>query len=94
MIAVFATNTLFIPAMPLAAALMPYLPPKPGAEPAPAMLVLLMALIALWVLAVLSRIVRSAFEWSWAVSILFAVASSIAPAILLSIIFGDSQKVA
>jgi hypothetical protein len=96
MIAVFATNTLTIPAMPLVAALIPYMPATKNAEPAaaPAMLVLLMALIALWVMAVLSRIVRSAFEWSWAVSILFAVASSIGPAILLSIIFGEPQKVA
>ena len=96
MIAVVATNTLTVPAMPLAAALLPYLPSKTGAEPAPApaMLVLLMALITLWVLAVLSRIVRSAFEWSWPVSIVFTVASSIGPAILLTIIFGDPQKAA
>jgi hypothetical protein len=94
MIAVFATNTLFVPAMPLAAALWPYLHEKPGGEQPPGMLVLLTALITTWVLAVLVRIVRSAFEWSWPASIFFAIASNIGPAILLAILFGEPPKAA
>jgi hypothetical protein len=93
MIAVFATNILLIPAMPLFAALLPYMQ-KPNGEPAPATLVLLTLLIAGWVLAVLVHIVRSAFEWSWAGSIVFVFASSFGPAILLSILFGVAQKAA
>jgi hypothetical protein len=44
------------------------------------------------VLAVLVKIVRSAFEWSWPACIFFALGSIIGPAILLSIVFGEPPK--
>jgi hypothetical protein len=91
MIAVFATNTLAIPAVPLVAAMLPYAQ-KQGGEPAPTSLVLLTSLVGLWVLAVLVRIVRSAFEWSWAASIVFVVTSNLGVALLLGLLFGDPQK--
>lgn len=96
MIAVVATNALLIPAMPLLAALVPYLRPKPdtAADQAPATLLLLTALIYLWAFVVLVRIVRSAFEWSWPASVLFAIGSGVGPMIVLSILFGAPQKAA
>jgi hypothetical protein len=92
MIAVFATNTMFIPAVPLVAALTPYLDPKPGSPPAPTALVLLTSFVGLWVLVVLSRIVRSAFEWSWVGAVFFVIAINLGAPILLGLIFGDLQK--
>jgi hypothetical protein len=93
MIAVFATNTLFLPAaLPIIGALIPY-SEKPG-SPVPATLALPALLIAIWILAVQARIVRSAFDWSWTGSIGFVVGNNISAAILLSILFGDSQRTA
>ena len=92
MTAMFAVNTLFIGSVPLVAALMPYMNRK-STEPPVALMFLLTALVV-WVIAVLSRIVRSAFEWSWPAAVLFVLASYFGGAILLSIIFGTPQKAA
>jgi len=94
MIAVFATNTLFLPLeLALIGQLLPYILKKPP-EAAPALLVLAMCILAVWTLAVLVRIVRLAFEWSWVRSIVFLFAGNIAIAIFLSILFGSSQGAA
>jgi ABC-type phosphate/phosphonate transport system permease subunit len=94
MIAVFATNTLFLPLeLALIGQLLPYLLQKPPVA-APALLVLAMCIVAVWTLAVLVRIVRLAFEWSWVRSIVFLFAGNIAIAIFLSILFGSSQGAA
>jgi hypothetical protein len=94
MIAVFATNTLFLPLeLALIGQLLPFILKKPPVA-APGLLVLAMCIVAVWTLTVLVRIVRLAFEWSWVRSIVFLFAGNIAIAIILSILFGSSQGAA
>jgi len=93
MIAVFAVNTLFIPAaVPLVAALIPYLE-KPG-TPAPALLAFAMAIVGIWLLVVTVRIVRAAFEWSWPGSVVFVLGGNFATVLFLGLLFGESSKAA
>jgi hypothetical protein len=89
--AVFAASTLFIPALALIGSLMPYMAQGATAQP-PALASFLTAFIAIWMLVILIRIVRAAFEWSWPRSILFILGANIVPIIILSLLFGDSQK--
>jgi hypothetical protein len=90
MIAVFATSTLFIPALALFGALIPY--SKKGAAEAPPLLSFLFIAIEVWMLVILSRIVRVAFEWPWLAAIVFVFAANFATAVILSVLFGDSPK--
>jgi len=92
MIAVFGVNLLSLPVFPLFAALAPYIEQKPGGEPAPAVLQLLVLAITFWVAAVVVRIVKVAFDWSWFVAILFMVSSSFCIATLLGLLFGATLK--
>jgi hypothetical protein len=92
MIAMFGVNILTLPTMPLFAALVPYAMQKPGGEPAPGLLVLAAALVWFWLLAVMVRIVKSAFEWPWAGAVVFVVTSSFGILILLGLLFGESPK--
>jgi hypothetical protein len=91
MTAMFAANTMTVPALPLAAALIQYTG-KPGGEPAPILLLMMGAVAGIWMIAVLVYIVKSAFEWSWLQAALMLVASNIGIAILLGLIFGESPK--
>jgi hypothetical protein len=87
-----ATATLLaVLLVPLLAALLPYAieaqKSPESAQPAPAPLLLLTALGGFWILAILARIVKSAFEWDWLWTILFTLMSAfVAPWLLLAII--------
>jgi hypothetical protein len=91
MIAMFAVSTLFVPALAMVGTLMPYMKEGPAAQP-PAMLSFLTAFVGVWMVVVLIRIVRAAFEWTWPAAIFFFVAANFVPVILLAIVFGDSPK--
>jgi hypothetical protein len=91
MTAIFAASTLFIPALAIVAALLPYSKKETAAQ-APALLSFLSAFVVIWMLVILIRIVRSAFEWAWPISLAFVLAANIVPLIVLSILFGDSPK--
>ncbi|MEO8061457.1 MAG: hypothetical protein ABI821_01780 [Pseudomonadota bacterium] len=89
--AIFATSTLFIPALAMVGSLMPYMAKGATSQP-PAMTSFLTAFIGIWMVVILIRIVRAAFEWTWPRSILFVLAANFVPMIILSLVFGDSQK--
>jgi hypothetical protein len=91
MTAVFATSTLFIPALAMVGALMPYMKDG-GSAQAPALLSFLTAFVGIWMVVIVVRIVRSAFEWNWPISIFFVLAANFVPVIILSIVFGGSPK--
>jgi hypothetical protein len=90
-IAIFATSTLFIPALAMIGSLMPYMQKGATGQP-PALTSFLTAFIAIWMFVILVRIVRVAFEWSWPRAIIFVLAANFVPMIILSLVFGDSQK--
>jgi len=93
MIAVFATLTMFMPAVvPLAAALSPYIEQKPDSLPAPTALILLTSFVVLWEMTVLAGIVRAAFEWSWVGAVFFVIAINLGALILLGLVFGEPPK--
>jgi len=92
MIAMFGVNILTLPTLPLFAALLPYAAQQPGGEPAPGLLLLAAALVWVWLLAVLVRIVKSAFEWPWFGAVVFVVTSSFGILILLGLLFAGSPK--
>jgi hypothetical protein len=87
--AIFATTTLFLPALiPMVTALLPYLgKPDPAVDP-PAALSFLCALFAIWLLIVQARIVRAAFEWPYFVSIIFIFGLNFASALVYGVLFG------
>ena len=87
--AIFATTTLFLPALiPLVTALLPYLDkPDPAVDP-PAALSILCALLAIWLLIVQVRIVRAAFEWPNFVAIIFIFGLNFASALVYGVLFG------
>ena len=91
MIAIFATNTMAIPALPLLGALLQY-NGKPGSAAAPLLLLLLCAVVGIWMIAVFVHIVKSAFEWSWLQAALMFIATHIGIAIVLGLIFGEAPK--
>ena len=91
MIAIFATNTMAIPALPLLGALLQY-SGKPGSAAAPLLLLLLCAVVGIWMIAVFVHIVKSAFEWSWLQAALMFIATHIGIAIVLGLIFGEAPK--
>lgn len=91
MIAMFAAQTMAIPALPLLGALLQYTG-KPGGAAAPLLLLLMCAVVGIWMLAVLVHIVKSAFEWSWLQAALLVIASHIGIAIMLGLIFGEPPK--
>jgi hypothetical protein len=90
-IAIFATSTFFIPALALVGTLVPYMNKGATGQPPP-LTSFLTAFIAIWVFVILVRIVRSAFEWGWPRTIVFVLAANFVPMIILSLVFGDSQK--
>jgi len=87
--AIFGTTTLFLPALiPMVTALLPYLEkPDPAVDP-PAALSILTALLAIWLLTVQVRIVRTAFEWPYFASIIFIFGLNFASALVYGILFG------
>jgi hypothetical protein len=87
--AIFATTTLFLPALiPLVTALLPYLDkPDPAVDP-PAALSILCALLAIWLLIVQVRIVRAAFEWPYFAAIIFIFGLNFASALVYGVLFG------
>jgi hypothetical protein len=87
--AIFATTTLFLPALiPMVTALLPYLgKPDPAVDP-PAARSFLCALFAIWLLIVQARIVRAAFEWPYFVSIIFIFGLNFASALVYGVLFG------
>jgi hypothetical protein len=93
--AIFATSLLFIPSLAVIGSLMPYMEAgmKEGStvQP-PALASFLSAFIMIWMIVILVRIVRSAFEWNWPRSIFFVIGANLVPIIILSLVFGESQK--
>ena len=87
--AIFATTTLFLPALiPLVTALLPYLDkPDPAVDP-PAAPSILCALLAIWLLTVQVRIVRAAFEWPYVAAIIFIFGLNFASALVYGVLFG------
>jgi len=92
MIALFAVNLMVLPSLPLFAAMAPYMSQEPGGAPAPASLSMLVSLVIFWVAAIQVRIVKAAFEWPWAASIVFVIGTGFALGTLLGLIFGASPK--
>ena len=91
MIAMFAANTMAVPALPLLGAVLQYTG-KPDGAAAPFLLLLMGAVVGIWMFAVLVHIVKSAFEWSWLQAALMFIASHIGIAIVLGLIFGEAPK--
>jgi len=89
--AIVAVAALFTPfLLPLSVQVQPYYA-DPEHVPAPPVLVQLSAVIlAIWVLTLMVRIVRSAFEWRLFPSILFVLAQNFASAVMLGMLFGAS----
>jgi hypothetical protein len=95
MTAVFATSMLFLPALaPLFAALQPFLAEPEKAGQPPGNILLLGAVLGIWFVVVQVRIVRSAFEWPWFLSILFFLAQNFVSMWLLSSLFATSPPAA
>jgi hypothetical protein len=89
MTAIFAASVLFMPVLvPLASALQPYFADAQSVKQPPGSIVLPAGLFAIWLLTVQVRIVRSAFEWRWFVSIIFIFAQNFMSAYLLGLLFG------
>jgi hypothetical protein len=89
--AIFATSILFIPSLAMIGSLMPYMEKGATAQP-PALASFFSAFIMIWMIVILVRIVRSAFEWNWPRSIFFVIGANLVPIIILSLVFGESQK--
>jgi len=98
MIAVFFVSLLSVLMYPLLAAMLPYAiaaqESPTTATPAPGSLVLLAAIMTFWIIAMLARVVKSAFEWSWPATILFVLMSSFGVPLLLGLIFSGVSKAA
>jgi hypothetical protein len=96
MIAVFFTSLLSVFLVPLVAVMLPYIAAAQAtpdaAARAPGSVVLLAALGTLWILAILTRIVKSAFEWSWGAAVSFVLLSTFGVPLLLGVIFGGVAK--
>jgi hypothetical protein len=96
MIAVFFIGLVSALMVPLEAAMLPsVLAAKDSAEAAagvPASVMLLASIGLFWILAMLSRVVKSAFEWSWGRSIIFVLLSTFGVPLLLAVIFGGGAK--
>ena len=96
MIAVFFTSLLSVFLVPLVAVMLPYIAAAQAAPDtaarAPTSVVLLAALGTFWILAILTRIVKSAFDWTWAAAISFVLLSTFGVPLLLGVIFGGIAK--
>jgi hypothetical protein len=53
---------------------------------------MLVALVLFWMAAIQVRIVKAAFEWPWAASIVFVLSGNFAVVTLLGLIFGAPVK--
>jgi hypothetical protein len=91
MIAVFGVNLLAVPTLPLFAALAPYAAQEAGAEPAPALLSLMVLAVAFWFAAVMVRIVKTSFEWPWFAAIAFMLSTGFGIYVVLGLIFGSTS---
>jgi hypothetical protein len=91
MIAFFGVNTIFQPVVsPMFATMLPYLEKQDPSMPPPAALSLLFLGITVWLLIVWVRIVRAAFEWPYAGSIIFVFAQNFAAIFIYAMVFGVS----
>jgi hypothetical protein len=89
MTAFFGVNALFQPlVVPLSAALLPYMQKQDPTMPPPAAPSLLLLAISLWMLIVLVRIVRDAFEWRYFQATVFVFAQKIAVFLVYATVFG------
>ena len=91
--ALLAVNAVFLPAAaPMYSALMPYIEKADSASPPPGALLMLALAVGIWVLVVLVRIVRSAFEWGWLASVLLLLGGLFVPAVIVSAMFSGSPN--
>jgi hypothetical protein len=87
--AVFGVITLFAPAyIPIHAELQPFLLNPDPKVPPPMGLMLLGLLTELWLITVLARIVRAAFEWPVLGSVVFLLGMIFASALAYGMLFG------
>jgi hypothetical protein len=89
--ALFAVNTLFIFCVPLLAALIPASLDPQNVQP-PLLPLLLGSFAGIWMLVVLVRIVRGAFEWGWVASALLLLGGLFVPAVIVSAMFSGSPN--
>jgi len=93
MIAFFGVFTLFLPViLPLAVTLLPYTVNSDPANPPPALPTLLGAALVIWLVIVLVRIVKAAFEWPYFVAIAFIFGLRIATVLVYAMLFGVPPK--
>jgi len=93
MIAVFFVSLLGVVLVPMVAALFPYTfaaQPDPAGTP-PVALMLFSDVLSLWILAMFTRVVKSAFEWSWLGSIGFVALSLIGVPLLFALLLGGGS---
>jgi hypothetical protein len=89
MSAVFGVFALFLPALiPLAITVLPYTVTPNPALPPPAIPTLLGAALVVWLLIVLVRIVRAAFEWPHVAAFIFLLGLRIAATLMYLTLFG------
>ena len=92
--ALLAVNAVFLPAAaPMYSALMPYIEKADSASPPPGALLMLALAVGIWVLVVLVRIVRLAFECSWLGALLLVVGEIFFGGLVTMLIFGSPEKV-
>jgi hypothetical protein len=93
MTAFFGVFTLFLPVLlPLAISLLPYTIKPDPANPPPTLSTLVGAALVIWLLVVLVRIVKAAFEWPYVAAILFIFGLRIATALVYAMLFGIPSK--
>lgn len=96
MIAVFFISLLSVLLVPLYAAMLPFLlaaqDSPDAAAHAPASASLLFLVGGFWILAMLARVVKSAFEWHWVIAIAFVLMTSIGISLLLGVLFAGAAK--
>jgi hypothetical protein len=93
MTAFFGVFTLFLPVLlPLAIALLPYTIKPDPANPPPTLPTLVGAALVIWLLVVLVRIVKAAFEWPYIAAIVFIFGLRIATALVYAMLFGIPSK--
>jgi hypothetical protein len=96
MIAVFFISLLSVFLVPLVAVMLPFIiaakDSPDAAAHAPTSVLLLASVGVFWILAMLSRVVKSAFEWSWPPTVAFVLLSTFGVPLLLGVIFAGAAK--
>jgi hypothetical protein len=91
MIAFFGVNVMFQPLLlPMYAALMPYIQKPDPNLPPPAALSLLSIGISVWLAIVWVRVIHAAFEWHYAICVVFLFAQNIVSLYTLAILFSGA----